>query len=236
MDGISSTGCASSRGNRHEESPLWMTRRRGRQQACLDGLDAMRYMSCVTRDGEPPWTLYGRGAESRPTRALKVPEFLREPLEAAQARLVEFEEEAQRVFEGVTCQKGRDSRKDVAELVQRLSKQDWRMDELKDRVTKLRDHGWNGRMSCGRARTRSAPRPSRSWKTPDQGGRVPGRGDPRAGGGALARAGAAREADRQGQRAQQGEEVEASVQRRRPEPCPTCARRSRRPGRRRWSA
>ncbi len=72
--------------------------------------------------------------------AMKVPEFLREPLEAAQLRLVEFEEEAQRVFKDL-MQKGRASRKEVTQLVQRLSKQDWRMDELKGQVTKLREHG-----------------------------------------------------------------------------------------------
>ena len=73
-------------------------------------------------------------------KSMKVPEFLREPLEAAQARLVEFEEEAQKVFKEL-MQKGKESRKDVTELVQRLSRQDWRLDELKDRVTKLRAHG-----------------------------------------------------------------------------------------------
>jgi len=72
--------------------------------------------------------------------SMKVPEFLREPLEAAQARLAEFEGEAQKVFKDL-MQKGKESRKDVAVLVQRLSKQDWKMDELKDRVTKLREHG-----------------------------------------------------------------------------------------------
>ena len=72
--------------------------------------------------------------------SVKVPEFLREPLEAAQARLAEFEEEAQKVFKDL-MKKGKESRKDVAILVQRLSKQDWNMDELKGRVTKLRDQG-----------------------------------------------------------------------------------------------
>ena len=69
--------------------------------------------------------------------SVKVPEFLREPLEAAQARLVEFEEEAQKVFKDL-MQKGKESRKDFSDLVQRLSKQDWNMDELRGRVTKLR--------------------------------------------------------------------------------------------------
>ncbi len=72
--------------------------------------------------------------------SVKVPEFLREPLEAAQARLVELEVEAQKVFKDLV-QKGKESRKDVTVLVQRLSRQDWHMNELRDRVTKLRDQG-----------------------------------------------------------------------------------------------
>jgi polyhydroxyalkanoate synthesis regulator phasin len=71
---------------------------------------------------------------------MKVPEFLREPIEAAQARLVEFEDEAQKVFKDL-LQKGKASRKDIADLVQRLSKQDWKMDDLKGRVSKLRAKG-----------------------------------------------------------------------------------------------
>lgn len=70
----------------------------------------------------------------------KVPDFLREPLEAAQARLLEFEGEAQKVLKDLV-QKGKESREDVAELVQRLSRQDWRMDELRDRVSRLREQG-----------------------------------------------------------------------------------------------
>jgi polyhydroxyalkanoate synthesis regulator phasin len=71
---------------------------------------------------------------------MKVPEFLREPIEAAQARLVEFEEEAQKVFKDL-LEKGKASRKDIADLVQRLSKQDWKMEDLKGRVSKLRAQG-----------------------------------------------------------------------------------------------
>jgi hypothetical protein len=80
----------------------------------------------------------------------KVPEFLREPLEAAQARLESFEEEAQKVFKDLV-QKGRASRKDFADLVQRLSKQDWNMDDLRGRFGKLREQGkerateWRGK-------------------------------------------------------------------------------------------
>ncbi|MFL5300038.1 MAG: hypothetical protein ACJ79R_06820 [Anaeromyxobacteraceae bacterium] len=70
----------------------------------------------------------------------KVPEFLREPLEAAQARLESFEEEAQKVFKDL-LQKGRESRKDFAVLVQRISAQDGYMDELRGRVGKLKDQG-----------------------------------------------------------------------------------------------
>ncbi len=79
---------------------------------------------------------------------MKVPEFLREPLDAAQSRLAEFEEEAQRVYSEAQrvlkdlLVKGRESRKDVAVLVQRLSKQDWKkMEELRGRVHKLREQG-----------------------------------------------------------------------------------------------
>jgi SMC interacting uncharacterized protein involved in chromosome segregation len=73
-------------------------------------------------------------------RSKKVPEFLREPFEATQARLEAFEEEAQRMFKDL-MQKGRESRKDFADLVQRLSKQDWKMDELRGRLDRLRDTG-----------------------------------------------------------------------------------------------
>lgn len=80
--------------------------------------------------------------------SVKVPEFLREPLDAAQTRLAEFEEEAQRVYSEAQrvlkdlVVKGRESRKDVAELVKRISKQDWKtVDELRGRVSKLREQG-----------------------------------------------------------------------------------------------
>ena len=86
-------------------------------------------------------------------RIAKVPEFLREPIEAAQARLEAFEEEAQKVFKDLV-QKGRESRKDFAELVQRLSKQDWAMGDLRDRVSKLREHGMERAQELkGRAET-----------------------------------------------------------------------------------
>jgi hypothetical protein len=89
-------------------------------------------------------------------RAMKVPEFLREPLEAAQARIEQFEEEAQRVLKDL-ADRGRASRKDLEQMVQRLSKQDWTFPEMKQRIEKLREHGveraaeWRGRAETFRA-------------------------------------------------------------------------------------
>jgi hypothetical protein len=73
-------------------------------------------------------------------KTVKVPEFLREPLEAAQLRLENLEEETQRVVKDLV-QKSKEGRREIGELVQKLSKQDWTMDELKARVEKLRDQG-----------------------------------------------------------------------------------------------
>ena len=71
----------------------------------------------------------------------KVPEFLRESLEAAQARLEVFEDEAQKVVKDL-MQKGRESRRELTDLLQRVSKQDWtRMDDLRGRFGKLRAQG-----------------------------------------------------------------------------------------------
>ncbi len=87
---------------------------------------------------------------------MKVPEFLREPLEAAQARLEAFEGEAQRVFKDL-MQRGKASRKDFAELLHWLQKQDWRFPELKDRLERLRETGveraqeWRGKAETFRA-------------------------------------------------------------------------------------
>jgi hypothetical protein len=89
-------------------------------------------------------------------RAMKVPEFLREPLEAAQARLEQLEVEAQKVLKDLV-ERGRASRKDLEEMVQRLSKQDWNFPEMKHRIEKLREQGveraaeWRGRAETFRA-------------------------------------------------------------------------------------
>ncbi len=79
--------------------------------------------------------------------AVKIPEFILEPLQAAQAQLEAFEGEAQRVLK-VLIQRGKASQKDIAQVVQRLRrsdllhnvwKQDWRPAQVKDRLKKLRE-------------------------------------------------------------------------------------------------
>jgi polyhydroxyalkanoate synthesis regulator phasin len=81
-------------------------------------------------------------------RSMKVPEFLREPLVAAQARFGHLEEEAQRVLKDLV-DRGRASRKDLEQMVQRLSRQDWT--DMRHRLERLREQGaeraaeWRGR-------------------------------------------------------------------------------------------
>lgn len=75
--------------------------------------------------------------------AMKVPEFLREPLEAAQSRLGTLEKDAQKLF------------KDISGRVQKEWRQDW--PEMKDRLDKLLAAGreraseWRGRAEHVRA-------------------------------------------------------------------------------------
>ena len=73
-------------------------------------------------------------------KAVKVPEFLRESLESAQQRLDAFEGDAQRVFKDLV-QRGRESRQEITVLLQRLSKQDWKVDDLRGRFGRLRAQG-----------------------------------------------------------------------------------------------
>lgn len=86
----------------------------------------------------------------------KVPEFLREPLEAAQARFEHLEEEAQRVLKDL-MDKGRASRKDLEHIVHRLTLQDWSFPEMRQRIEKLREQGveraaeWRDRAESFRA-------------------------------------------------------------------------------------
>jgi hypothetical protein len=71
---------------------------------------------------------------------LKVPEFLREQLEAAQVRLEQLEEEAQRVMKDLML-RGRESRKDIEQILHKLSRQDFSFPEMKQRIEKLREQG-----------------------------------------------------------------------------------------------
>jgi polyhydroxyalkanoate synthesis regulator phasin len=88
-------------------------------------------------------------AETQNNR-VKMPDFLREPLVAAQARLEAFEEEAQRVLKDLV-DRGRASRKDLEQMVQRLSKQDFSFPEMRQRLEKLREQSveraseWKGK-------------------------------------------------------------------------------------------
>ncbi len=90
------------------------------------------------------------------SRNVKVPEFLREPLNAAQARLEHLEVEAQRVLRDL-MDRGRASRKDLEQIVHRLSQQDWSLPEMRQRLEKLREQGmeraveWRGRAESFRA-------------------------------------------------------------------------------------
>jgi hypothetical protein len=74
------------------------------------------------------------------SRAAKIPEFLREPLEAAQARIERLEVDAERVLRDL-MDRGRAGRKEFEQIVARLSKQDWTFPEVKHRIEKLRDQG-----------------------------------------------------------------------------------------------
>jgi DNA-binding transcriptional MerR regulator len=71
-------------------------------------------------------------------RPKRVAEFLREPLEAAQARIEHIEVGAQRVIKDIVV-RGRAGRKDIEQMVHRISKQDFSIDELKGRLEKLRE-------------------------------------------------------------------------------------------------
>jgi hypothetical protein len=90
------------------------------------------------------------------SKSVKVPEFLREPLSVAHAKLEQFEVDAQKVLRDL-MDRGRASRKDLEHIVARLSKQDWTFPEMKQRLEKLREQGmeraaeWRGRAETFRA-------------------------------------------------------------------------------------
>jgi len=79
-------------------------------------------------------------AQKHENSRVKMPEFLREPLVAAQARLEALEGEAQRVLKDLV-DRGRASRKDLEHMVQRLSKQEFSFVEVRQRLEKLREQG-----------------------------------------------------------------------------------------------
>lgn len=89
-------------------------------------------------------------------KGVKVPEFLREPFVAAQARLEHLEEGAQRVIRDLMV-RGRAGRKDIEHIVDRLSKQDWTFPEMRQRLERLREQGveraaeWRGKADSFRA-------------------------------------------------------------------------------------
>jgi hypothetical protein len=95
-------------------------------------------------------------AKTNAGRNVKVPEFLKEPLEAAQARFGRLEVDAERVLRDL-MDRGRASRKEIEQIVARLSKQDWKLPEMKQRIGKLREQGveraaeWRGRAETFRS-------------------------------------------------------------------------------------
>ncbi len=95
-----------------------------------------------------------RRIEKQPS--LKLPEFLKEPLEAAHGRLERLEGEAQRVWKDLMV-RGRAGRKDIEQIVQRLAKQDWNLPEVRSALERLREQGavraaeWRGKAESWRA-------------------------------------------------------------------------------------
>jgi hypothetical protein len=97
-------------------------------------------------------------AESRTNgakRAIKVPEFLKDQLEQAQARLGSLEEGAEKALKELV-EKGRASRKDLENALLRLSKDD-RVVDLKGKLEKFQRTGavraelWKGKAESFRA-------------------------------------------------------------------------------------
>lgn len=88
-------------------------------------------------------------------RAIKVPEFLRDQLEHAQARLGVLEEGAEKALKELV-EKGRESRKELEAVLTRITK-DGRVVELKGRLEKLQRTGadraeaWKGKAESFRS-------------------------------------------------------------------------------------
>lgn len=87
--------------------------------------------------------------------AMKVPEFLKEQLEQAQARLVQIEEGAEKAIKDLV-EKGRAGRQELEAALRRISK-DGRVVEMKGRFEKLQRTGairaeeWRDRAEAFRA-------------------------------------------------------------------------------------
>jgi hypothetical protein len=84
-----------------------------------------------------------------------VSQLLREPMGAAQARMEQMEREVRRVLEDLMA-RGRASRRELEQLLHRLSRQDWTFPELRLRLGKLRGQGldtaaeWRGKVEAFR--------------------------------------------------------------------------------------
>jgi polyhydroxyalkanoate synthesis regulator phasin len=88
-------------------------------------------------------------------RAIKVPEFFKDQLEQAQARLGQLEEGAEKAIKELV-EKGRASRKDLETILHRISKDD-RVVDLKGKLEKfqrtgaVRAEAWKGKAETFRA-------------------------------------------------------------------------------------
>jgi len=77
---------------------------------------------------------------AKKTDKLNVPRLLRAPLEAAHQRLRVFERELEKLFAELR-KKGEQRRKELASFAERLANHGFGMNELRDRLSSLPDHG-----------------------------------------------------------------------------------------------
>jgi len=73
-------------------------------------------------------------------RTAAVGDLLRDQVASAQARVEVLEGEAKKVLEDLMA-RGRESRRDLEQLLHRVSRQDWSFPEVRQRLTKLRGQG-----------------------------------------------------------------------------------------------
>ncbi|MFT3915696.1 MAG: hypothetical protein QM704_16745 [Anaeromyxobacteraceae bacterium] len=81
-------------------------------------------------------------ANSRATngRTAAMGDLFKDQVMTAQARVEVLEGEAKRVLEDLMA-RGRESRRDLEHLLQRLSRQDWSFPEVRERITRLKGQG-----------------------------------------------------------------------------------------------